>query len=244
MNNKLLVICPVWNKEQFIRNTIESILQQKYQDYHLVLIDDYSTDNSFEIMKEYQDNDKITLLRNEENKGCYYTRNRGLDHFKNDDWKYFTIHDADDISDLRRFKHFIDMFESNPELVYIKSTSINYNASDNLPVLKDNKPSIFTGEGTAFISRKLFDEIGYFDNTRFSGDTDYMWRAQALCGTTKPEWRVGESKEVLYINYSHDKNITKMYDWEVTRPRYWNKIRNEINTKMIPSKNFYRNKFE
>jgi len=98
MNNKLLVICPVWNKEQFIRNTIESILQQKYQDYHLVLIDDYSTDNSFEIMKEYQDNDKITLLRNEENKGCYYTRNRGLDHFKNDDWKYFTIHDADDIS--------------------------------------------------------------------------------------------------------------------------------------------------
>jgi hypothetical protein len=136
------------------------------------------------------------------------------------------------------------MFESNPELVYIKSTSINYNASDNLPVLKDNKPSIFTGEGTAFISRKLFDEIGYFDNTRFSGDTDYMWRAQALCGTTKPEWRVGESKEVLYINYSHDKNITKMYDWEVTRPTYWNKIRNEINTKMIPSKNFYRNKFE
>ena len=60
----------------------------------------------------------------------------------------------------------------------------------------------------------------------------------------KTEWKVAESKEVLYINYSHDNNITKLYDWEVTRPKYWQKIQNEINSEMIPSKNFYRNKFE
>jgi glycosyltransferase involved in cell wall biosynthesis len=244
MNNKLLVICPVWNKEQFIRNTIESILQQKYQDFHLILIDDYSTDNSFEIMKEYEHHDKITLLRNKENKGCYYTRNKGLDYFKDKDWKYFTIHDADDISDVRRFQHFIDIFENNPDVIYIKSTSISYDSTTNEPVIKDGEYSIFTGEGTAFISRKLFNEIGYFDNTRFSGDTDYMWRAQALCSTVKPEWKVAESKEVLYVNYSHDNNITKLYDWEVTRPKYWQKIQNEINNEMVPSKNFYRNKFK
>ena len=80
--SKLLVITPVWNKEQFIKNTIESILQQNFQDFHLVLIDDCSTDNSLEIMNEYKDHDKVTILQNTENKGCYYTRNKGLDFFK------------------------------------------------------------------------------------------------------------------------------------------------------------------
>ena len=239
---KLLVIVPVWNKEDFLENTIEGILQQSFSNFELVLIDDYSTDKSLEIIKPYLKEPNITLLQNSENKGCYYTRNRGLWEFKDKEWDYFTIHDSDDISDLRRFQHFIDTFESNPNLIYLKSTSINYDFKTNSPNLKDDgSPNIFTGEGTAFMSRKLFDNIGYFDDTRFSGDTDYMWRAEALCSTLKPKWEVGESKEILYINYSHENNITKKYNWHTDRPQYWQKIQTEIQTQMIPNKNFYRN---
>ena len=243
--SKLLVIVPIWNKEQFLENTIEGILQQTFTNFELVLIDDYSKDNSLQIAKSYEHLDNVTVLENNKNKGCYYTRNKGLDYFKDKSWDYFTIHDADDVSDLRRFKHFIDIFESNPNIVYLKSTSINYDSKTNKPILKeDGNFNTFTGEGTAFISRKLFDTIGYFDNTRFSGDTDYMWRAEALCSTLKPEWIVGESKEILYINYSHENNITKIYDWHTTRPNYWAKIKTEIQTQMIPNNNFYRNLFE
>mgnify|MGYP003117041647 FL=1 len=242
--SKLLVIVPIWNKEQFLENTIEGILQQTFSNFELVLIDDCSEDSSLQIAKSYEHLDNVTVLENNENKGCYYTRNKGLDYFKDKSWDYFTIHDADDVSDLRRFQHFIDIFESDSSIVYLKSTSINYDSKTDEPLLKeDGNPNIFTGEGTAFISRKLFDTIGYFDNTRFSGDTDYMWRAEALCNTVKPEWKVGESKEILYVNYSHENNITKIYDWHTARPNYWNKIRKEIQTQMIPNNNFYREIF-
>ena len=242
--NKLLVIVPIWNKEEFLERTLEGILQQTFQNFEVVLIDDFSTDDSLKVIEPYLKDERITLLKNDKNKGCYYTRNKGLFEFKDKEWDYFTIHDADDISDLRRFQHFIDAFESDPSLIYLKSTSINYDFKTNKPTLKDDgTPNTFTGEGTSFISRKLFNTIGYFDDTRFSGDTDYLWRAEALCSTIKPKWRVGESKEILYINYSHENNITKLYDWHTMRPNYWAKIRNEIQNKMIPNNNF-RRKFE
>lgn len=241
---KLLVIVPIWNKEQFLKKTIEGILQQTFTNFELVLIDDCSTDNSLQVAKSYEFLDNVTLLQNTKNKGCYYSRNKGLEYFKDKEWDYFTIHDADDVSDVRRFQHFMDYFEQNPEVVGIKSTSIEYDFKTNEPVIKDGQYSIFTGEGTAFYKRCVFEELGYFDNTRFSGDTDYMWRLEAVCNTKKPKWQVGASPEILYVNYSHENNITKLYDWEVTRPRYWHKIKEEIQTKMIPSNNFYRKIFK
>ena len=61
---------------------------------------------------------------------------------------------------------------------------------------------------------------------------------------TKPEWKVGESKDILYINYSHENNITKLYNWHTDRPNYWGKVQNEIKNQMIPNNNFYRSIFE
>ena len=242
--SKLLVIVPIWNKEQFLEKTIEGILQQTFTNFELVLVDDCSEDNSLQIAKTYEHLDNVTVLTNSENKGCYFSRNRGLDYFKDKNWDYFTIHDADDVSDTRRFQHFVDLFESNPTVMGIKSTSIEYDSKTNKPVTKEGQYSIFTGEGTAFYRREVFNELGYFDNTRFSGNTDYMWRLEAACATKNGKWKVGASKEILYINYSHDNNITKIYDWEVTRPRYWKKIGEEIQNKMIPSNNFYRQIFK
>lgn len=242
--SKLLVIVPIWNKEQFLERTIEGILQQTFTNFELVLVDDCSTDDSLRIAKTYEHLNNVTLLQNIENRGCYFSRNRGLEHFKDKEWGYFTIHDADDVSDLRRFQHFVDLFNNNPQVMGIKSTSIEYDSKTNEPTIKEGNHCTFTGEGTAFYRREAFEELGYFDNTRFSGDTDYMWRLEAVCATKNTEWKVGASKEILYINYSHDNNITKLYDWEVTRPRYWGKIKKEIQNKMIPSKDFYRKIFE
>ncbi len=242
--SKLLVIVPVWNKEQFLEKTIEGILQQTFTNFELVLVDDNSTDNSLQIAKSYAHLDNVTVLQNTENKGCYFSRNRGLEYFKDKDWDYFTIHDADDVSDIRRFQHFIDIFEQNQDIVGIKSTSIEYDSKTDQPTIKNGQYATFTGEGTAFYRREVFNELGYFDNTRFSGDTDYMWRLEAVCANKKPEWKVGASEEILYVNYSHENNITKLYDWEVTRPRYWQKIREDIQNQMIPTNNFYRQIFE
>jgi len=59
-NDKVSVIIPVYNSEKFLRDSLESVLQQTYSDIEIICIDDGSTDESPEILKQYSD--KITIL--------------------------------------------------------------------------------------------------------------------------------------------------------------------------------------
>jgi len=65
---KLLVIIPFYNVEKYLEEAIEGILQQTYQNFHLVLVDDASTDNSRKIAEQYKGNNKVSLLYNIKNK--------------------------------------------------------------------------------------------------------------------------------------------------------------------------------
>ena len=81
--DKVLTIIPIYNKGEFLEGAIESVLQQTHKNIELVLVDDCSTDKSLEIAKSYEHLDNVTVLRNSKNRGCYYTRNKGLKYFKN-----------------------------------------------------------------------------------------------------------------------------------------------------------------
>ena len=241
--SKVLTIIPFYNTELFLKGAIESILQQTYQNVQLILVDDASTDKSLEIAKSYEHLNNVIVLQNHENRGAYYSTNKALHEAQNLKWDYWNFHGSDDLSDLNRIQHHVDIFKNNPNIKALKSTCIEYDFKTNKPTIKDGQYCTFTGEGIAFYKRCVFDELGYYDNTRFSGDTDYMWRLEAVCATKNTEWEVGASKEILYINYSHDNNITKKYNWHTDRPRYWQKVREEIQNKMIPTNNFYRQSF-
>ena len=65
---KFSVIVPVYNVEKYLKNCIESVLQQEYKDYELILVNDGSTDNSLKICNEYAIND---------NRIKVYTKNNG-----------------------------------------------------------------------------------------------------------------------------------------------------------------------
>ena len=171
--SKILVIVPVYNKEDFLKNALESVLQQSHKNTEVIVIDDCSTDKSLEIAKSYEHLNNVTVLSNLKNKGCYYTRNKGLEYFKDKEWDYFTIHDADDISDLTRFEIILSQFDEN--LLGLKTTYVRVD-KDLKPQLtpQGDRMDVYASEGIAFFPRKTFDTIlGYYDNTRFSGDTDY-----------------------------------------------------------------------
>ena len=240
---KLLVIIPFYNVEEHLEEAIEGVLQQTYQNWHLILVDDASTDNSKKIAERYKDNDKIDLLYNTKNKGCYYSVNKALLTASNQEWDYWHFHGGDDVSDLNRFQKVMDYLKSNPKIIGCKTTYVRVHYDTKEVDILDGQPHIGTSEGIAFYSRTAFDNLGYYDNTRFSGDTDYFWRLGAWIDTNKLDYELGAHEECLYIAYIRETNLTIQYDWTYDRPRYWGKIRNEIQTKMIPNNNFYRDIF-
>lgn len=88
------IIVPIYNKEKYLAKTIESILNQTYKNFELLLIDDCSIDKSVEICEKYQKNDsRIRIIKNEKNSGVSKTRNVGIENAKG---KYICFVDADD----------------------------------------------------------------------------------------------------------------------------------------------------
>ena len=78
MSKKILIVMPVYNAEKTLRLAIDSILNQSYKHFYLIIVDDCSTDSSLEIAKEYAKDSRVKLYRNTENRGAYYSRNIGL----------------------------------------------------------------------------------------------------------------------------------------------------------------------
>lgn len=107
------VIMPVYNMAPFIRDAVLSILNQTYTDFELLIVDDASTDNTREIIQSFNDN-RITLIRNESNKGLVYGLNFGLDYF---DCEYVFRMDGDDISLPTRFEKQVRFMDENPDVV-------------------------------------------------------------------------------------------------------------------------------
>ena len=74
------VIMPLYNAERFVGESIGNILGQTVGDFELIVIDDASTDSSYDIASRYAAQDaRIVLMRNDANHGAAYTRNRGLE---------------------------------------------------------------------------------------------------------------------------------------------------------------------
>ena len=132
--------------------------------------------------------------------------------------------------------------EENPKVIGCKTTFIRVHYDSKQVDVLDGQPHIGTSEGIAFYSRVAFDNLGYYDDTRFGGDTDYFWRLDAWIKANNLEYQLGEHKECLYIAYLRKNNLVIQYDWTYDRPKYWQKSRNEIQ-RMTLNNNFYREIF-
>lgn len=108
----ITVLMPAYNVEKYIRASIDSVLNQTFQDFELLIIDDGSSDNTLAIIKSYTDK-RIKVLENTINKGLIYTLNRGLQHINT---PYISRTDADDISTPDRLQKQIELMERNPNI--------------------------------------------------------------------------------------------------------------------------------
>ena len=94
-NPKFSIIIPVYNKEMYITRVLRSIQNQSYKNIEIIIVDDFSTDDSVNIIKDHQTKDKrIKLIRHSKNQGTLITRNDGALKARGE---YITFVDPDDI---------------------------------------------------------------------------------------------------------------------------------------------------
>ena len=95
---EISVIVPVYNVEEYLRPCIDSILEQTFTDFELILVDDGSPDRCGEICDEYEQIDKRIRVIHQENGGLSAARNAGLDVMSGE---YVTFIDSDDLVDKK-----------------------------------------------------------------------------------------------------------------------------------------------
>jgi glycosyltransferase involved in cell wall biosynthesis len=106
------VLLPVFNGEMFLKEAIESILNQSYTFFEFLIINDGSTDHSTQIIQSYHDN-RINCFELPRNEGLVYALNFGLEQAKG---KYIVRMDADDIAFPERIEHSVGFMEHNPDV--------------------------------------------------------------------------------------------------------------------------------
>jgi glycosyltransferase involved in cell wall biosynthesis len=113
----LSVVMPVFNGEKFLKPAIESILNQGYQDFEFIIIDDGSTDRTAEIIQTFKD-PRINYISNDQNLGLSKSFNIGI---KASTGHYIARMDADDMALPQRFEKQINFLESHPEIGIVGS---------------------------------------------------------------------------------------------------------------------------
>lgn len=112
MKPMVSVVMPAYNGERFIARAIQSIIDQTYGNWELVIVDDCGNDQTMDIVKSFHD-DRIRVLYNKKNEGIAYSRNKAIENSKG---KYIAILDDDDIALPDRLDIQVDYLESHPEI--------------------------------------------------------------------------------------------------------------------------------
>ena len=105
------VVVPVYNAERYLNKALQSILDQDFTDFELILVDDGSTDDSLTVLEAFAEKDtRVIVLNNEVNRGAAEARNRGIEIARG---KYLCFVDADDYIDLGFLQHFYDALQAD-----------------------------------------------------------------------------------------------------------------------------------
>jgi glycosyltransferase involved in cell wall biosynthesis len=138
INNPLVTIAiPLYNADRFLKDAIQSVLNQTYKDFELLIIDDGSTDSSINIVKSFNDN-RIKLVIDGKNKGLPVRLNQ-IAQLTNT--KFLARMDADDIMHYDRIKIQVEYLLAHPSVQVVGSHAYCIDANNNIVGISKNKIS-------------------------------------------------------------------------------------------------------
>lgn len=231
---KLLVILPIYNEEKLIERAINSVLNQTFQNFQLYIINDCSTDNSLLKIEQYLNNNKVKLINNLSNSGCFYSKNTGIQIMEKENFDVYTTHDADDFSDSTRFEKIMQFFDDD-NLLALQDTQIKIGSI--APEWHSKPGEMIYNHAHAFFSKKAFSIFGYFDNVSCGADTEY-WQRVLRYITLNKKYKIKNFDELLYYAQLTDDNMILRYGSDI-RDKYFKEHMSKINN-MFEDKDFYK----
>ena len=203
---RVLILLPAYNSADTIDESIRSVLRQTHKNWILVLVDDGSTDDTFEIARSWaEQHPNIELLQTDRNRGTYAAYNLALQKHMHTDWQYFTLQGADDVSHEDRLVEMISTASSQPVAHFVCCRYKRIEPKTNEVV------SVRAGEGVALVSRACFETLGFFRTTRFGGDTEYMLRVRRWLELGGRPAGIYKTRKLLYTAYQTGSNLTARY---------------------------------
>ena len=230
------VVIPLYNKENFIENTIQSLLNQTFSDFEVLVVNDCSTDTSEQLVARFDD-PRINIIQHSVNKGLSASRNTGI---KSANANYIAFLDADDLW-KPSFLEKIDMLINQYPEASLFATKYEVLHKKNRIVTHDFKLKNFTKHGIIknffesnlnqsiyypsclCVKKMVFEDVGYYnEEVNYSEDVDFNLRAHAT----------------YKLAYWDEAAVTYLLDSE-------NQItQNGLKGKTIPDYDFYEAQFK
>ncbi len=211
MNNRsplVSVLMTAYNREKFIAQAIESVLQSTYKNFELIIVDDGSKDSTLQIANNYSKKDnRIIIHQNSINLGDYNNRNKAASLAKGELLKYL---DSDDVIYPSSIEILVNYYLIYPNVGFIFSDCFIQDNEAPFPILYSPHEAykinflkthlFYAGPGGTIIPTKVFNEIGGFSGKRHLGDTELWLKISLKYPILKIQasliwWRIHENQE-------------------------------------------------
>lgn len=240
MNPQVSIILPTYNRAKILPRTIESILNQTFKNFELIIVDDGSTDDTEKIVKNFQRKDKrIVYIKNIQNRGVSFSRNKGIKIAKGE---YIAFQDSDDEWLPKKLQKQVKIFEKLPNsfgVIYSDAIKIYegknkkyFSAPTLMKGIINNKTLDYQGlyilPPSTLIKRECFKKIGLFDEKLLvAEDLDFFTRASQY-------YRFFHIKEALILCYKTTRSISLNYNFyfkarKMLLQKYFYDIKNNKN---------------
>lgn len=207
LNPKITVLMPVYNCELYIKEAVDSILNQTFSDFEFIIIDDASTDSTISILETYNDS-RIQLIKKPQNSGYTNSLNFGLSIAKGE---YIARMDGDDISLPERFAKQVVFLDANPEII-LCGTSFKIIGKDQIITVAEHHEDIklamlrdcCIGHPTVMMRKVYFDKFSLsYDVTKEPAEDYDLWTRLLIIG------KLHNLQEVLLHYRLHDLQVSR-----------------------------------
>lgn len=217
---KVTVLMAVFNAEKYLREAVESILNQTFIDFEFLIVYDKSQDETLEILLSYSDQ-RLRIIENEEKLGFVKSLNKGLSLARGE---FIARMDADDISHPERLAIQIDYFEKCPWIDFVCSW---YDVMDEAGNIVDYIPDVTSSaeiyytlnfrnciaHGSVMFREKIIDVIGNYDENCASEDY-HLWHR------ISKNYIIHKIDQPLYIWRTHETSICSVNSRKLREASY------------------------